>query len=130
MAAMRVSREASGPAASRDLRPGTYTVQQDEPAGWIDGKDSAGSLGGTVTNDQIAGIHLPSGGTAVNNNFGELKPSSLAGYVYFDANNNGSKDAGETGIPEENGWSGRTILGSVALCCRNDAEISHRFPQP
>ena len=32
------------------------------------------------------------------NNFGELKPASLTGFVFNDANNDGSR-AGDTGIP-------------------------------
>jgi uncharacterized repeat protein (TIGR01451 family) len=81
-----------------NLRPGTYNVLQDEPAGWLDGKDTAGSTGGTVTNDQIAGVSLAAGINSTNNNFGELAPSSLSGFVYVDANNNGIKDAGEAPI--------------------------------
>src|SRR5262249_42879741 len=81
-----------------NLRPGTYTVGHDEPANWLDGKDTAGSLGGTVSHDQIANISLPSGGGSTGNNFGELKASSLSGHAYVDANNNGVKDPGEAAI--------------------------------
>ena len=57
-----------------NLLPGTYTVQETQPATWLDGKDTAGTLGGTVTNDQINNIVVPSVTGSLNNNFGELKP--------------------------------------------------------
>ena len=111
-----------------NLRPGTYTVQQDEPANWLDGTDSAGSLGGTVTHDQIAAISLPTGSASVNNNFGELKPSSLAGYVYFDANNNGIKDAGETGVAASViTLTGANDLGPVSQTATTDANGFYQF---
>jgi protocatechuate 3,4-dioxygenase beta subunit len=81
-----------------NLSPGTYTLKQDQPSGYLDGKDTIGSQGGTVGLDQFTNINLGAGVQGVNNNFGELKPSSLAGFVYLDSNNNGVKDAGESGI--------------------------------
>src|SRR5207302_474856 len=54
--------------------------------------------GGTTGQDQFSGIVLPSNYTGANNNFGELKPASLSGFVYVDANKNGAKDSGEAGI--------------------------------
>src|SRR5262245_55798940 len=75
-----------------NLRPGIYTVNESQPASWLDGKDTIGNLPGTTSNDQFANIGLASGAQSINNNFGELKASSLAGFVYVDANNNGVKD--------------------------------------
>jgi hypothetical protein len=53
----------------------------------------------------ISNIVLPPGGTGTDYNFGELKKTtpepgkgSLSGYVYVDANKNGSKDSAEQGI--------------------------------
>jgi protocatechuate 3,4-dioxygenase beta subunit len=80
------------------LRPGTYQLSETQPANYLDGKDTAGTPGGVATNDKISNISLPSGFNGANNDFGELLPASLAGYVYLDANNNGSKDPGEKGI--------------------------------
>jgi len=76
-----------------NLRPGTYQVNETQPAGYLDGKDTAGTTGGTVTNDQLAGIPLAAGQHSQENNFGELKPASLSGYVYEDAGNDGVRNS-------------------------------------
>ena len=54
-----------------NLVAGTYTVTETQPAGFRDGRDTAGSTGGTVTNDVISAIPLAAGQNSVNNNFGE-----------------------------------------------------------
>lgn len=86
-----------------DLPPGTYTVKETQPTNYLDGKDNAGTKGGTVVPDpamdQIRTIALQGGDNSENNDFGELKPASLAGHVYYDANNNGAFDIGELPIP-------------------------------
>ncbi|MGQ9829265.1 MAG: SdrD B-like domain-containing protein, partial [Roseiflexus sp.] len=82
-----------------NLRPGTYTVIETQPTGYLDGRDTAGTLGGdTSANDHIANITLTTGAASLNNNFGELRPTSLSGLVYSDLNNNGQYDSGEPGI--------------------------------
>jgi serine-aspartate repeat-containing protein C/D/E len=65
----------------RDLFPGTYGVREVQPSNWLDGKDTAGSHGGSVTNDRIFGAVLDFGDHAVNYNFGELLPGSIRGKV-------------------------------------------------
>jgi protocatechuate 3,4-dioxygenase beta subunit len=89
----------NGTYSFNNLRPGTYTLTQSQPAGWLDGKDTIGTQGGVVSNDQFSNIQLASGQSGVNNNFGELAQSILRGTVYFDANSNGVMDAGEPGLP-------------------------------
>src|SRR5262249_40322376 len=79
------------------LRPGTYAVTEAQPAGYLDGKDAPGNLGGVTGNDQTSNIVLPSGILGGEYNFGELLPARLAGFVYEDGNNNGLKEAGEAG---------------------------------
>ncbi len=82
-----------------NLRPGTYTVIETQPSGYLDGRDTAGTLGGdTTVNDRIATIGLTPGAASLNNNFGELRPASLSGLVYRDDNDNGIPEAGEPGI--------------------------------
>jgi uncharacterized repeat protein (TIGR01451 family) len=111
-----------------NLLPGTYSIQETQPATWLDGKDTAGTLGGIVTNDLISNIVLPSGAGSLNNNFGELKGSSLSGNVYFDANNNGIKDAGETGIQGTTvTLSGTTDQGPVSQTATTDANGFYQF---
>jgi len=80
------------------LRPGTYALAETQPATYFDGKDTAGSLGGNVSNDAIANIILKPGDASINNNFGELLPASISGTVFSDANNNGIQNSGEIGI--------------------------------
>jgi len=84
------------------LRPGTYTLTElTQPAGFLDGKDTAGPTGGDATsvNDVISGIVLPQGTQATDNVFGELQPSSISGFVFVDGNGDGIKDPTELGIP-------------------------------
>ena len=66
-----------------DLAPGKYSVMEVQPDGWYDGKDTAGSLGGdTSTNDMIAEIMLTFGDNSTDNNFGEQLGGSIAGRVH------------------------------------------------
>ncbi len=59
------------------LAPGTYKLTENQPVGYLDGKDTAGSLGGAVTNDMIANIVVASGAMGINYNFGELQTFDL-----------------------------------------------------
>jgi hypothetical protein len=66
---------ANGSYLFADLVPGTYSVTQTQPDGWVDGKDSLGSEGGVLANDLLSGINLLSGVDARNYNFGEVLPT-------------------------------------------------------
>ena len=91
-----------------NLLPGTYQIQKTPPAGWQDGKEMLGSVGGTIGTDLFANLQLPEDTNGVNYNFGELTPppqiqvSSLSGYVYGDISttgyNDGIMEPGEPGI--------------------------------
>jgi protocatechuate 3,4-dioxygenase beta subunit len=82
-----------------NLQPGTYTVTETQPAGYSDGKDKEGSLGGsTAVNDVISGIRLSESLISVNNNFGERGPATISGSVYADSNDNGLFAGTESGI--------------------------------
>ncbi|MBI1761341.1 MAG: carboxypeptidase regulatory-like domain-containing protein [Acidobacteria bacterium] len=61
-----------------NLVPGTYKLTETQPPIYVDGKDTAGSLGGTVTNDMIADIPVGSGANGINYNFGELLSFDLS----------------------------------------------------
>ncbi len=83
-----------------------YTLTEIQPPGMLDGKETAGTLGGVVDNssftslaaqNQISAIPFAAGNSGTNYLFGE-RLGSLAGIVYYDPNNNGLKDPGETGI--------------------------------
>ncbi|WP_228027352.1 hypothetical protein, partial [Pseudaquabacterium pictum] len=60
---------------------------------YLDGKDTIGTTGGTAGNDLLSGITLVAGANSVENNFGELPPAKLSGYVYEDAGNDGVRNS-------------------------------------
>ncbi len=53
------------------LRPGTYTIQEAQPAGFQDGQESIGTAGGVVTDDMFSGVSLTAAQRGINYNFGE-----------------------------------------------------------
>ncbi len=109
-----ISTAADGTYTFGNLRPGTYTITESQPAGFLDGLDSAGDTGGTLTNDLVSSFVLTSGEANTGVNFGELPPASLAGFVYYDANNNGSRDDGATGLSGQSvTLSGSDDLGPI-----------------
>src|SRR5205085_1549914 len=75
-----------------------YTITEGATAGFLDGRDTIGTPGGTTNNDSFSAVVVASNTTGANNNFGELSPSSLSGFVYGDLSNPGVKDAFESGI--------------------------------
>lgn len=82
------------------LHPGTYTVvQTKQPFGYLDGRESSGGavIPGSVGTDAIP-ITLSPGGNSLANNFGEVRPASLSGFVFDDARNDGLKGADEAGV--------------------------------
>ncbi|HEV3443366.1 MAG TPA: SdrD B-like domain-containing protein, partial [Gemmataceae bacterium] len=82
-----------------NLRPGTYTLSETQPAGYLQGKDTIGSAGGVESiKDQFSSIPLTTGSSGNNYNFAEILPAGIAGFVYVDANNNGVMDPAEAGI--------------------------------
>jgi serine-aspartate repeat-containing protein C/D/E len=86
------------------LVPGTYSVIETTPAGYLDGKDRVGSINGQIIgvlegNDTIRSITLTSGQQGVDYDFGEILPSSLAGLVYEDVDGDCVRDPGEPAIP-------------------------------
>ncbi|MCA9121123.1 MAG: DUF11 domain-containing protein [Planctomycetaceae bacterium] len=94
-----------------DLRPGSYTLSETQPNGYGDGKDTIGSLGGTVSNDQFSAIVAVSGSNGINYNYGEhveqaLVPGMTA-TIGFWQNKNGQ--ALITGL---NGGANSTSLGN------------------
>ena len=77
--------DADGEYSFTNLAPATYTVRETQPAGYYQGGQRAGSHGGneTVAN-VISHIALGSAANAVNYDFCELIPGSIAGQVYAD----------------------------------------------
>ncbi|HEX4444227.1 MAG TPA: SdrD B-like domain-containing protein [Galbitalea sp.] len=98
---IHVSSQADGSYTFPGLRPSDssgYTVTETQPQGFGDGDDTLGDGGGVVGNDVFSGVVLGSGDAATGYLFGELQASSISGYAYIDANDNGTKDSGEAGI--------------------------------
>ena len=96
--------DAGGAYQFSQLTAGQYTIQETQPDGWLDGRDTAGTITGSVVGvainpgDEIRQIAIGWGQDGVNYNFGELAPVSLSGYVYHDRDDDGSRDAGEEGL--------------------------------
>ena len=83
-----------------NLLPGTYGVFEHQPVGYFDGGDQIGSVGGVNSaNDTVTQIVLDANVKAVDYNFCEKEPSSIAGLVYVDNGQNGVYDAGDPVIP-------------------------------
>lgn len=95
---LNATTDAAGQFAFTGLRPGTYTLSETQPVAYLDGTDTAGTQGGSLSNDQISNIALNSGDTGSGNLFGELEPASLSGSVFHDVNNDGVFDASEPGL--------------------------------
>ena len=88
-----------------NLDAGTYKIIETQAAGYLDGQETAGSLGGTVDNTQdwqeIGDILVGAAGTtpdAGGYDFAELQPASLQGVVWEDLNDDGEVDLGELAI--------------------------------
>ncbi len=84
-----------------DLSPsgaGGYTLTETQPTGYVDGLDNkAGTVVvGSKLTDTITSITLPGNTAASGYLFGERVEAGISGFVWFDANNNGDKESGET----------------------------------
>ncbi len=80
--------DADGDYSFTDLLPGTYVVTETQPAGYLDGDETAGSLGGDIsTNDVIAAIVLDANQSSTDNDFAEYQPASISGSVVDDFGN-------------------------------------------
>ncbi len=92
---------ADGSYSFSSLPPGTYRViEVQQPANFIDGKDTAGRVGsqtrGTVlTNDAIQNIQLFGNDVGIEYNFGELTPAEISGHVFEDLNDDGIRQPNE-----------------------------------
>ncbi|MGL6073567.1 MAG: SdrD B-like domain-containing protein [Fimbriiglobus sp.] len=109
-----------------NLPAGLYRINETQPTRWNDGKDTAGNLGGTTTNDQFAEITIPAGGVGTQYNFGE-RGTFISGTVFRDEDGDGVQDPGEPAIPG-------TIItlidpanGTTLGVATTDAQGNYRF---
>ncbi len=80
------------------LMPGEYrVVEAEQPAGFLDGLDRAGTAGGQADNpgDEITGIALAGGQHGENYDFGEIRPGRISGRVHADRDGDCLPDADE-----------------------------------
>ncbi|HVJ38167.1 MAG TPA: SdrD B-like domain-containing protein [Stenotrophomonas sp.] len=106
--------DANGAYRFADLPAGSYSVSEQaaQPvvggvttlngvtrAGTIDGASSGTASAVASTPSVISAIVLPAGKASIDNDFAEILPVSVAGTVFFDADNDGAQSgAQETGI--------------------------------
>jgi protocatechuate 3,4-dioxygenase beta subunit len=64
-----------------NLLPGSYALSEAQPAGYLDGDETAGNLGGLVSDDVISQITVAAGQSGSGYAFGEISPASLSGSV-------------------------------------------------
>ena len=96
---------ADGTYSFADLPPSSgqgCTLTQTQPAGYDDGAELPGNLGGSgddldAGSDNINSIVLASGDAGINYDFAE-RSAGLSGHVYVDSDNDGIFDNGETPI--------------------------------
>jgi SdrD B-like domain len=90
-------------ATGAPIAPGTYQLEEVQPAGFVQGATTVGTVDGVTDGDSpvpgiIGSIVLNSGQNTINNNFGELLPVTLAGNVYEDADGTGTLEPGDPPI--------------------------------
>jgi len=115
---------------SNALRPGTYTiVQPSTPPGYLPGLKSSGGvvIPNSVNTNRIQ-VNLTNG-SSTDNDFAELKPSGLSGFVYIDLNNNGVREPGEPPVPGVTvTLTGTNDLGAIVpLVVATDANGFYHF---
>ena len=113
--------------------PAGYNITETQPAGFLDGRETVGSLGGTTTNDSFNVRFTTPGANGTGYNFGERiqSPGAITGQVYLDSNgdraNNDGANSGQTNWIVELtiiGLDGRPV---VIATTRTDANGNYRF---
>jgi large repetitive protein len=99
-----------GTYAFTNLPAGTYTLTESQPSAYADGRETAGSSGGTPSDNILANIPLAAGTQSTNNLFGE-RAVSINGYVYKDPQRDGTDSGSEPRI------------GGVIIILRDNAGV-------
>lgn len=93
--------DASGRYRFEGVLPGTYVIREQQPAGYLDGTDAAGTIDGQRVGsadqpgDAIRGVTIRQGQAGVDYDFGELLPAELQGRVHVDTDGDCVWDPGE-----------------------------------
>jgi protocatechuate 3,4-dioxygenase beta subunit len=91
--------DAKGEYKFSGLAPGVYGIEEVQPAGYFDGDEHAGSVGGTLLGpDSIINVTLTSGTEAVGYDFCEHEPVSIRGRVHADTDGDCVLDEGEIAL--------------------------------
>jgi len=82
------------------LTPGTYSVREHQPAGYLEGMDILGTVGGVTVGthggtDLLSNIVLGSGAAGIDYDFCEELPASLSGKVWNDTNGDCAYEPGQ-----------------------------------
>ncbi len=94
----RATTDANGDFSFTHNVPGQYRIFETQPSGYFSTGATAGTGGNFESFDAIANITLLGGEHSTGHLFGEALPGALSGHVYHDANNDGIRGVGETGI--------------------------------
>jgi serine-aspartate repeat-containing protein C/D/E len=86
-----------------NLPKGEYRIEEETPAGLIEGSAHVGMIDGVMVGiidnaGDITRVRLPAGKDGTRYDFCKAAPAKVEGYVYHDASNDGSRDPGESGI--------------------------------
>ena len=83
------------------LQPGNYSIRQTQPTGFLDGRDTTGTIDGVAVGaavnpgDLISAVAIRQGQSGIEYNFGELRPATLSGRVHVDTDGDCLYDPGE-----------------------------------
>ncbi len=121
----------SGAYSFGQLPKGVYQIREFTPVGLLDGRAMTGRMRSVVVGESVGGgliqsISMVAGGVGTEYNFCEASPASVSGVVYYDASNDGVRDANEIGI-------GQTQLslvdnaGNVVATTMTDANGRYEF---
>lgn len=122
----------SGQYCFRDLIPGEYCVREIQPSGYIDGRDTVGTIHGipvgTGRNDELCAITLRGGEKGLEYNFGERRLASISGYTLQDSNG----DCRFTANSGDSPLAGVTVQlldsqGNLIATTQTGADGSYRF---
>ena len=123
----RTTTDQNGQYTFTDIRPGEYTVVEEQPEGFFEGDARAGSAGGDVENsNRIGSVTLTSGEVAVDYDFCEHPPAEIIGSVFHDTNGDCLFD------PHEDGIEGVLVelyddSGQLIASTRTDAAGNYKF---
>lgn len=97
--------DSNGNYTFKNLLPGTYRIIETQPNGYLSVGDTPGTVDGETrgsvsTVDILTGINLEGGDDSIDNDFAEVTPAQISGYVYHDRNNDGYMDVNEEGIAD------------------------------